>query len=294
MTALKNNALEERRMTSQNLVTADWLKTHLAAPDLRVADASWHLPTAGRDARAEYEAKHIPGAVFFDIDDVADERSSLPHMAPPVEKFVSRVRKLGLGDGHRIVVYDSAGLFSAARVWWLFRYFGHPDVAVLNGGLPAWEAAGGAVEDLAPTPRERHFTPRVQSMLMKDVTDVSAAQKLSSAQIVDARPASRFRGEAEEPRPGVRPGHIPGAINLPYTALLNDRGEMLDAAGLRAAFEAAGVDLSKPIVTSCGSGVTAAIINLALAELGVDDHSLYDGSWAEWGASEVLPAATGP
>lgn len=278
---------------AQNLVTVDWLKTHLAAPDIRVVDASWHLPTENRDPRAEYQAKHLPGAVFFDIDEICDERSSLPHMVPPTAKFMSRVRKLGLGDGHRIVIYDAKGVYSAARVWWMFKYFGHPEALVLNGGLPAWEAAGGAVDDMPATPRDRHFTPRMQSMLLKDVTDVSAAQKLGAAQIVDARPAERFRGEALEPRPGLRSGHIPGSINLPYTELVTPDGFMKDREGLRAAFEAAGVDLSKPVITSCGSGVTAAIINLALAELGHGEHGLYDGSWAEWGASEVLPVARG-
>ncbi|MEO1292315.1 MAG: sulfurtransferase, partial [Pseudomonadota bacterium] len=211
---------------------------------------------------------------------------------PPMAKFVSRVRKLGVGDGHRIVVYDGEGLFSAARVWWMFRYFGHRDVAVLDGGFPAWKAAGHEIEDLPPPPRERHFTPRIQSMLVRDVTEVSEALKTSSAQVVDARSPSRFRGEEEEPRPGVRPGHMPGAINVYYKSLFGEDGLMLPEAELEARFEAAGVDLSKPVVTTCGSGVTAAILSLALERIGHHKHSLYDGSWAEWGASPLLPVET--
>lgn len=275
----------------QSLVSAEWLKTHLAAPDIRVLDASFHLPNAGRDARAEYEERHIPGAVFFDIDVFSDETSSLPHMAPPLEKFVSRVRALGVGDGHRVVFYDTVGIYSAARAWWLFRYFGHSEVAVLNGGLPAWLRAGGDVDDLAPTPRDRHFTPKLQSMLFRDVTDVSAALKLGEAQVVDARSAERFAGRAPEPRAGLRSGHIPGSVSLPFTALLTSEGEMSPPSRLRAAFETAGVDLTRPVITSCGSGVTAAVINLALAQIGHGQNSLYDGSWAEWGSSAVLPIA---
>ena len=278
---------------SLTLVSAEWLRTHLAAPDVRVLDATWRLPPTDRDARAEYEAAHIPGAVFFDIEDISDDRSHLPHTVPPLEKFVSRIRKLGVGDGHRIVVYDQDGLFSAARVWWLFRFFGHQEVAVLDGGLPAWTAAGGELEDMAPAARDRHFTPRVQSMLLSDVTRVSEALKLGDVQIVDARSAERFRGDEPEPRPGLRAGHMPGAINVPYKSLLEDDCRMKPIEELRSVFTAAGVDLGKPVVTSCGSGITAAIISLALERLGHRDHSLYDGSWAEWGASDMLPIETG-
>lgn len=277
----------------QILVSAAWLKDHLAAPDVRVLDASWHLPTSDRNARAEYEAGHIPGAAFFDIDDICDERSSLPHMAPPMEKFVSRVRKLGVGDGHRIVVYDAIGIYSAPRVWHLFRYFGHQEVAVLDGGLPAWVAAGGALEDLPPTPRDRHFTPRIQSMLLCDVTEVSQALKLGETQVVDVRSAARFKGEAEEPRPGLRKGHMPGAINLPFGRLLQEDGRMKSPEALRAVFAEAGVDLTRPVITSCGSGVNSAILNLALARVGHKHNRLYDGSWAEWGASPMLAVETG-
>lgn len=275
------------------LVSADWLKDHLAAPDVRVLDGTWRVPPTDRDARADYEAGHIPGAMFFDIDDIADDRSELPHMMPPVEKFVSRVRKLGVGDGHRIIVYDQDGLFSAARVWWMFRYFGHQEVAVLDGGLPAWTAAGGALEDLPPSARDRHFTPRVRSMMLSDVTQVSEALKLDSAQLVDARSAARFKGEEPEPRPGLRSGHMPGALNVPYRALLEPDGRMKPVEELRAVLVEAGVDLDRPVITTCGSGVTAAIVSLALERIGHREHSVYDGSWTEWGASPMLPVATG-
>ena len=277
----------------RTLVSTEWLAAHLSDPDLRVLDGSWYLPEAGRDARAEYEAAHVPGARFFDIDDIADTRSDLPHMAPPPEKFMSRLRAMGVGDGHQVVVYDGAGLFSAARVWWLFKLMGKPDIAVLDGGFPKWQAEGRPVEDLAPLARDRHMTAQRQSHLVKDVTQVAEAAKLRDWQIVDARSPARFRGEEPEPREGLRAGHIPGSCNLHYRALLNDDGTMKDAAGLRAAFDAAGVALDKPVITTCGSGVTAAIVNLALARLGHDAHALYDGSWAEWGRYPDLAVATG-
>jgi thiosulfate/3-mercaptopyruvate sulfurtransferase len=277
----------------RTLVSTEWLAAHLSDPDLRVLDGSWYMPEAGRDARAEYEAAHVPGARFFDIDDIADTRSDLPHMAPPPEKFMSRLRAMGVGDGHQVVVYDGAGLFSAARVWWLFKLMGKPDIAVLEGGFPKWQAEGRPVEDLAPLARDRHMTAQRQSHLVKDVTQVAQAAKLRDWQIVDARSPARFRGEEPEPREGLRAGHIPGSCNLHYRALLNDDGTMKDAAGLRAAFDAAGVALDKPVITTCGSGVTAAIVNLALARLGHDAHALYDGSWAEWGRYPDLAVATG-
>ncbi len=277
----------------KTLVSTDWLAAHLDDPDLRILDASWYLPDMNRDARAEYASAHIPGARYFDIDEISDGRSDLPHMVPPPEKFISRLRKMGVGDGHQVVVYDGAGLFSAARVWWLFRLFGKTDIAVLDGGFAKWQAEGRPVEDMPPVTRDRHMTVSLQNHLVRDVTQVAAAAKLGDHEVLDARSPARFAGEAPEPRAGLRCGHIPGSKNVHYASLLNEDGTMKDAAGLRAVFDAAGVDLGKPAITTCGSGVTAAIINLALARLGHDRHALYDGSWAEWGMYNDLPIATG-
>ncbi|MBE2278452.1 MAG: 3-mercaptopyruvate sulfurtransferase [Rhodobacteraceae bacterium] len=278
----------------RTLVSTDWLARHLKDPDLRLLDASWYLPSAGRDARAEYDAAHIPGARFFDIDEISDQRSALPHMAPPIEKFVSRLRAMGVGDGHQVVIYDGSGLFSAPRVWWTFRLMGKTDVAVLDGGLPKWRAEGREIEDLPPVVRDRHMTVSRQAGLVRDVTQVAQAAKLGHAQVADARPAPRFAGDTPEPRPGLRAGHIPGARNIPITAVTNPDGTMKDPAVLKAVFEAAGIDLSRPVITSCGSGVTAAVLALALERLGHRDWSLYDGSWAEWGMYDDLPVETGP
>lgn len=277
----------------KTLVSTDWLAAHLRDPDLRILDASWYLPDAGRDPRAEYTAAHIPGARFFDIDEISDQRSALPHMAPPTEKFMSRMRAMGVGDGHQVVIYDGAGLFSAARVWWTFRLMGKTDVAVLDGGFPKWRAEGREVEDLAPIVKDRHMTVSRQNQLVKDVTQVAHSSKLREAEILDARSSARFKGEAPEPRPGLRAGHIPGSKNLPFATLLNADGTMKSVADLRATFEAAGVNLTKPAITTCGSGVTAAILSLALERIGHRNHSLYDGSWSEWGMYDDLPVEKG-
>ena len=277
----------------KTLVSTAWLNANLKDPDLRILDASWYLPTESRDPKAEFDASHIPGARFFDIEDISDHRSNLPHMVPPVEKFLSRIRELGVGDGHQIVVYDGAGLFSAARVWWLFKLMGHDNIAVLDGGLPKWTAEGRPVTNEPPVIRDRHMFARPRYEMVKDVTEVSRASKLMDYVIIDARAADRFKGEAAEPRPGMRAGHIPNARNVPFSTLLNADKTMKDPEVLKEIFEAAGVDLAKPAITSCGSGVTAAVLCLAMERFGKTDHSLYDGSWTEWGAFPTVPIATG-
>ena len=280
-------------MTNE-LVSTDWLEAHLGSPDIAIIDASWHLPTANRDAKKEFREGHIPGAQFFDIDELSDTTSSLPHMLPSPEKFSSRMRKMGIGDGKRIIAYDSVGLFSAARAWWMFKVFGHEDVAILDGGLKKWNAEGRPLEDgPAVNTQERHFTARVRGSMVRDMKEVAAALKSGAAQVADARSGTRFRGEEVEPRPHVRAGHMPGAKNVHYASLLNADGTLKSPEGIRKAFEAAGIDLTKPVITSCGSGVTAAILSLGLTLIGARDHTLYDGSWTEWGGTEGNPVATG-
>ena len=275
---------------TDSLVSTDWLARHGTAPDVRVVDGSWFLPSAGRDARGEYAGAHIPGAVFFDIDDIADTDSPLPHMLPAPEKFASRVRKLGLGDGNRIVVYDALGLFSAARVWWMFRAFGHDDVAVLDGGLPKWLAEGRPTEAGPAMPQERHFTARLNNLMVRDLDQIQGNIASARAQLLDARPAGRFSGIVSEPRSDLRSGHVPGSLSLPYADLLDpDTGTMRAADALRTRFESAGIDLARPVVTTCGSGVTACILALGLHLLGHRDVAVYDGSWTEWGGHADTP-----
>lgn len=279
---------------SNDIVSTAWLADHLGSPDIAIIDASWHLPTAQRDAKAEFREAHIPGAQVFDIDDLSDTASSLPHMLPGPEKFSSRMRKMGIGDGKRVIAYDTLGLFSAARAWWMFKVYGHDDVAILDGGLKKWLAEGRPTEDGPALPRqERHFTARFNGSMVKDMKDVAAALKSGTAQLADARSGTRFRGEEAEPRAHVRAGHMPGASNVHYASLLNPDGTLKSRSGIEAAFEAAGIDLAKPVITTCGSGITAAILTLGLTLTGARDHALYDGSWTEWGGNPDAPVVVG-
>ncbi len=277
--------------TPDIFVSPQELAAQLGAPDLVVVDGSWHMPAAGRSGGQEFEEQHIPGAVFFDLDAISDHSSDLPHMLPTPEAFAAAVGALGITDGARIVVYDSAGLFSAARVWWTFKTFGVKDVRILQGGLPRWLAEGRSVEKGPATRPAAQFTPHFDASRVADIEQVAQISQDHSAQILDARAAARFRGEVPEPRPGLRSGHIPGALNLPFDAVV-ENGQIASPAKVKAALESAGVDLSRPVVTSCGSGVTASVLWLALESIGKPPQALYDGSWTEWGSSDK-PLATG-
>jgi thiosulfate/3-mercaptopyruvate sulfurtransferase len=278
----------------ESLVTTQWLAAELGAPDLRVIDATMFLPGAGRDARAEFEAEHIPGAVFMDLDEIVDAGNPVPHMFPPEHKFASRMQSLGLGDGHRFVVYDNSPLHSSARGWWMLKSFGAHYVAILDGGLAKWKAEGRPLESGKPQVRHAHFTASLDRNAIADKAFVSTIIGSGEHQIVDARSAARFAGEEQEPRPGLASGHIPGSRNLPQTSFFNPDNSWKREEALGAAFDDAGVDLSKPMVATCGSGVTAAVILFGAHLLGKTDTKLYDGSWSEWGADPALPKATGP
>ena len=277
------------------LVSTEWLAAHLDAPDLRIVDGTFTLPGVTPTGRELYLERHIPGAVFFDIDDIADEHNPLPHMLPSPEKFSAQMRKLGLGDGHKIVVYDSAGLSSAGRPWWMLRVFGHPDVAILDGGLPKWQAEGRPLTDDVPALRERHFTARLNTLLVRDREQVLGNLAAQREQVIDARSRARFEGSAKEPRAGLRSGHIPGSLNLPFDELTDRQTRtLLPAEALAARFAAAGLERGKPVVASCGSGVTACALAFGLHLLGWPDAAVYDGSWSEWGLPGDTPIATGP
>ena len=277
---------------ADSLVSTQWLADHLDAPDVRVVEATWFMPSTGKKGRDEYDAGHIPGAVFFDLDDIADDESPLPHMLPSAAKFASKVRKLGLGNGNRIVVYDrTGGSSAAARVWWMFRVFGHGEVSLLDGGMTKWVAEHRGIEDQPPMTRERHFLPRMDQTLVRGKEHMLGNIGSKREQVIDARSAGRFRGEEPEPWPHRKVGHIPGSLNLPWPELVDPETKtFLPVETIRAKFEKAGITRDKPVVASCGSGVTAAMLTFGLYLTGRDDVAIYDGSWAEWGLAEDTPA----
>jgi thiosulfate/3-mercaptopyruvate sulfurtransferase len=277
----------------KTLVSTNWLAENLSNPDLRILDGSWYMPADNRDVRAEFLAAHIPGAQFFDIDAISDQETDLPHMIPTVTQFERQVANLGISNDNQIVVYDTKGLFSAARVWWLLRYFGLTNIAVLDGGLPKWQAVGHPTVSGTNNPTAGTLNAAPYAKLLRNAAQVLDASQNAHEQIIDARAPARFRGEVPEPRAGLRAGHMPGAKNVFFMSLLNADGTLKPDTELAAIFQAQGVDLKKPIITSCGSGVTASVLSLALQKIGHTQHALYDGSWSEWGALPDFPVEQG-
>ena len=277
---------------SRFVVTPDWVEKQLGAPEFRIVDASWYLPAQNRNGALEYSEGHVPGAVFYDQDAIADRSSPLPHTLPSPEIFAEAAGRLGIAETDTIVVYDGVGFFSAPRVWWLFRLFGATNVYVMDGGLARWKAEGRPLTADLSEPRPAVFTPRLDAARVTDLAEMKSLVAAGSTQIADARGAARFTAEEAEPRPGLRSGHMPGAKNLP-SSLFSDNGNFKSLDDLRALFAEKGIDLARPVVTTCGSGVTAAIITLALESLGHTDNTLYDGSWTEWGSQPDTPVVTG-